>query len=402
MTEQVSRRRVLSYAATAAAGVAAGTGAYSLLDAPDDTSERDQGDNIQDTSAPALNEPYGAHQVAIELAPAEVQEFLAFDVRPDLDKDGLARLLRAWTGSIESLTAGRGALGDPAPWLADAAAGLTVTVGLGPGLAAPGGMLEGPEGFSRIPPMDHDKLQPAWSGGDLLLIIGAREGTTAAHTARRLTRDAAPFARPRWRQSGTWNSIDAQGAPITGRNLFGQVDGSGNPQVGTDLFGDTVWISDGRWAGGTTVALRRIRMNMATWEDLTRDEQEQSVGRDLDTGAPLTGGEELDDLDLDAKQEDRLVIAADAHARRSHPTMNGDRRIFRRGANYVEIRGRRAESGLIFQSFQANLADQFVPIQRMLDIEDALNEWTTAVGSAEFALLPGFSKGGWLGETVVS
>ena len=35
------------------------------------------------------------------------------------------------------------------------------------------------------------------------------------------------------------------------------------------------------------------------------------------------------------------------------------------------------------------------------DHHDALNEWTTAIGSAEFAVLPGFSEGGWLGQRLL-
>ena len=55
-------------------------------------------------------------------------------------------------------------------------------------------------------------------------------------------------------------------------------------------------------------------------------------------------------------------------------------------------------SGLIFTAFQASIADQFIPVQRNLDQLDALNEWTTAIGSAVFAIPPGFQPDGYLGE----
>ena len=61
----------------------------------------------------------------------------------------------------------------------------------------------------------------------------------------------------------------------------------------------------------------------------------------------------------------------------------------------------RSHAGLIFCSFQADIATQFVPLQQRLDEGDALNEWTTAIGSAEFAILPGFERGGWLGERLL-
>lgn len=48
------------------------------------------------------------------------------------------------------------------------------------------------------------------------------------------------------------------------------------------------------------------------------------------------------------------------------------------------------------------MAAQFVPIQNRLDELDLLNEWTTPIGSAVFALPPGCSEGGFIGETLLS
>lgn len=64
--------------------------------------------------------------------------------------------------------------------------------------------------------------------------------------------------------------------------------------------------------------------------------------------------------------------------------------------------GVEVESGLVFLAFQADLADQFVPVQQALDESDQLNEWTTAIGSATFAVLPGFEQGSWLGEQLLT
>ena len=61
-------------------------------------------------------------------------------------------------------------------------------------------------------------------------------------------------------------------------------------------------------------------MNLDTWDELTRSEQERAVGRKLSNGAPLTGDAEHDELDLEARDADgRLVIAENAHAR-ARPT----------------------------------------------------------------------------------
>ncbi|WP_121258537.1 Dyp-type peroxidase [Nocardioides ferulae] len=403
MTARVGRRALLGYAGSAAAGAAvAGTaGAVAW------SQEQDHPADPATGASPAgrSHSPYGVHQPGVAAPTPQAVTLVALDLRSGVDRDALARLLRLWTGDIEALTQGRGAPGDTTPWLATAGADLTVTVGVGPGPVR-AGLLPGLDGFGEIPPMRHDRLEERWSGGDLLVSVGGRDGTTVGHAVRRLTADAEPFARLRWRQHGSWNGLDGEQRPVTGRNLFGQVDGSRNPQPGTDLFDQTVWVRSGAWAGGTTLALRRIRMDLATWDELTRDEQERSTGRDLAAGAPLTGGVESDDVDLLARADGRFVVARDAHVRRSHPASNQGRRIFRKGANYSVEEwtdgGLRVESGLLFQSFQADLTDQFVRVQRTVDELDALNEWTTAIGSAAFAILPGFEKGSWLGEPLLT
>ena len=399
-TSRVGRRGFLGYVGTAVAGAAAGVGGAALAGS---SGRAEEPAPAADTSAWAGRtiDPHGPHQPGVAAAPAHVSELVALDLLAGTDRDALGRLMRVWTGDIEALTQGRPAPGDTAPWLASANADLTITVGVGPGAFGPRRLRTPPPGFGEVPPMRHDRLQERWNGGDLVLLVAGRDATTVAHAVRRLVADAAPFATLRWRQQGSWNGTGPQGQPVTGRNLFGQVDGSANPRPGTPLFDQTVWIPEGPWAGGTTLVVRRIRMDLDTWDELTRDEQEQSVGRRLDDGAPLSGGKELDDIDLRARSGERLVIARDAHARRSHPGLNGGRRIFRKGANYVLDTDHGVESGLIFASFQADLLDQFVPIQRTLDELDSLNEWTTAIGSASFAVLPGFESGGWLGQSLL-
>ena len=391
------RRRLLGAAATAAAGVAVGGAGFvgGRAVGPGDGEATATGTSIS---------PYGVHQPGVAVPTPRFVEWVALDLLAGIDADALGRLLRLWTGDIVALTDGRGAPGDTAPWLSVARADLTITVGFGPWAAAVDGV-SNPAGLAEVPPMRHDRMDQKWSGGDLLVVVGAADGTTVAHAVRRLVADATPFARLRWRQPGFWNGVDSSGQPMTGRNLFGQVDGSGNPQPGSDLFDATVWTKDGPWVGGSTVVLRRIRMDLDTWDTLTRARQEASVGRRLSDGAPLTGGAELDDVRLGQATNGRPVIAVDAHVRRGHPSTNGGLRIFRKGANYVHDLGATdtaPESGLLFASFQADVAGQFVPIQQALDESDALNEWTTAIGSASFAILPGFSEGGWLGESVLA
>lgn len=400
----VGRRGFLGYVGTAAAGVAAGAGAGAWGASALTPGTSAAATDPLDTGAGATVSPHGEHQPGVAIRTQQVTEVVALDllahVRRARDPEALARLLRVWTGDVEALTAGRGAPGDTAPWLATAGTRLTVTVGAGRGLLTRWG-LPVPPGFDEpVPAMRHDRLDQRWSGGDLLLVVAGEDGTTVGHAVRRLVADARPFARLRWRQSGTWNTVGPDRSPVTGRNLFGQIDGSANPRPGTALFDETVWIPEGPWAGGTTLVVRRIRMDLPTWDELTREEQERSVGRRLDDGAPLTGGGEHDDVDLDARAHGRLVVARDAHARRAHPSLNGGARIFRKGANYEVAEPLTPETGLLFQSYQADLRD-FVRIQTTLDELDQLNEWTTAVGSADFAVLPGFAEGDWLGRGVL-
>ena len=57
-----------------------------------------------------------------------------------------------------------------------------------------------------------------------------------------------------------------------------------------------------------------------------------------------------------------------------------------------------SDSGLIFVSYQADVDKQFTPIQRRLAEMDMLNQWTTPIGSAVFAIPPGCREGGFVGE----
>nr|WP_202885932.1 Dyp-type peroxidase [Kribbella sandramycini] len=377
---------MFGYAGAAAAGAAVTAAAAVALD----------DGQAAPPSASRTISPYGAHQAGVAAASPKFGELVAFRLLTETDKAALGRLLRLWSADVVALSNGRGAPGDVAPELAVGNAGFTATVGFGGRVFELAGPRPG--GFDELPGMRHDRLQKEWTGGDLLVQVGADDAVSVVHAVRQFVRDARPFAAPVWRQSGFWNGTGADGQPVTGRNLFGQVDGTGNPRVGTPEFDATVWDAD----GGTTLVVRRIRMNLETWDELTRSEQERAVGRKLSTGAPLTGVNEHDELDLEARDADgRPLIAANAHARLSHHSENDGRRIFRKGLNYVHDAGTARESGLIFLSYQADVAGQFLPLLARLDAVDALNEWTTTIGSAVFAIPPGFRPGGWIGEKLI-
>jgi len=342
--------------------------------------------------------PHGLHQAGIDTPAPAVTAIVAYHLSAGIQVEALARLMRVWSSDIDALMAGRGALGDPAKEISAPGMSLSVTVGFGPRVfTLPGLAAKRPEGFIDIPVMQHDKLLDRWSGGDLILMIAADDETTVAHAERVLTRDAATFASVRWRQAGFWRGVDGMGSPVTGRNLFGQVDGTANPTG--DTLARAIWVDDTWMAGGTTMVLRRVEMNLDLWDTLTRERQEKVVGRTLAGGAPLTGTAEHDGLDLAAKGADGgLVIAENAHSRLAHPDTNNGRRMLRHGLNYVHDENGRHTSGLLFIAFVRSIASQFTPVLQRLDGSDALNEWTTTIGSSIWAMPGGFPQNGWLAQ----
>ncbi len=248
-----------------------------------------------------------------------------------------------------------------------------------------------------------DRLQAEFSDGDLLLQIAADDPLTVAHATRMLLKDARGFADVRWTQQGFRRAYGTERPGTTMRNLFGQVDGTTNPEPGTADFDQVVWSADGWLAGGTGMVLRRIHMDLDKWDRLDRSGRDASVGRTLADGAPLTGTEEFDEPDFEAKTSLGFpVIPQFAHIRRARG--DGAERIFRRGYNYDERPSGASvsESGLLFVSFQADVDAQFVPMQRRLDELDLLNEWTVPIGSAVFAIPPGCAEGGFIGETLLT
>ncbi|WP_232285402.1 Dyp-type peroxidase [Saccharomonospora marina] len=344
---------------------------------------------------------HGPHQAGVT-TPAQARAvFAGLDLRDGVGAEAIGRLLRLWTQDAAALTAGRPATADPAPTLAERPAGLTVTFGFGPGLFDAIGRPDAvPAGFVPAPTFPIDRLLPRWSDGDLLVQVCADDSIAAAHAVRVLLVGARPFATVRWQQSGFLPHAGV--APgTTPRNLMGQLDGTANPTE-NDGLDDVVWSREGWLAGGTTMILRRIRMDLDEWDRVPPPEQEQAIGRRLSDGAPLTGGREHDPADFSRRDHHGLVIPADAHIRRARPH-HGQDRILRRGYSYddgVDTDGN-PDAGLLFASYQASFHRQFLPVQRRLAALDALNTWTTPVGSAVFAIPPGCEPGGWIGQTLL-
>ncbi|MFD8594437.1 Dyp-type peroxidase [Kitasatospora sp. NPDC059646] len=402
-TPAVGRRRLLAAGGALAlggalAGAAAGTAARG--DARGDARPQPPAFGRQTVAF------HGPHQAGIETPAQAHAAFLGLDLHDGTDRAALGRMMRLLTDDAVRLTRGEPALADTEAELAALPARLTVTFGFGPGLFRAAGLDDRrPASLEPLPPFAIDRLQDRWCGGDLLIQICADDPLTVAHAQRMLIKDARSFARLRWAQRGFRNGRGMQGDATTQRNLMGQVDGTVNPPPDSEVFARAVWTDAGpEWLrGGTTLVLRRIRMELETWDLADTRAKEFSVGRTLGTGAPLTGTAEHDEPDFDAQDALGLpVIPEFAHIRRAR-VADPAQRIFRRPYNYDDAPAADGtpDTGLLFASFQRDIAEQFLPVQRALAAADQLNQWTTPIGSAVFAVPPGCAPGGWIGERLL-
>jgi dye decolorizing peroxidase len=344
---------------------------------------------------------FGAHQAGVDTPAQAHGTFIGLDLNDGVDAAALVRLMRILTDDAARLTQGAPALADSEPELALSPARLTVTFGFGPGFVARAGGT-GPGWLAPLPAFGIDRLQPEFSDGDLLVQVNGDDPLTVAHAVRMLLKDARGFAGVRWTQHGFRRAYGTERPGTTMRNLFGQVDGTTNPQPGTKEFNKIVWAKDGWLAGGTGAVIRRIRMDLDKWDRLDRSGRDASIGRSIANGAPLTGTDEFDEPDFDAKTSIGFpVIPQFAHIRRARG--DDDEHIFRRAYNYDERPhgAEVSESGLLFVSYQADIERQFIPMQRRLDELDLLNEWTVPIGSAVFAIPPGCAENGFIGDSLL-
>ncbi|MBM2614254.1 Dyp-type peroxidase [Actinoplanes sp. LDG1-06] len=388
-----SRRRLLAGgAAVAGLGVAGGAAVAATTgrDAPAPVAAA-----VALTTGTATVPFHGPRQAGIAEDPPAHASFVAFTLPAGADRRALARMMRLLTDDARRLTQGVPALGDTDATLAVLPARLTVTFGFGPGLYRAAG-LEPP--VTDLPTFKIDRLERRWSGGDLLLQICADDPLTVAHTQRMLIKDTRPFASVRWVQQGFRRSPGVQAPEHTQRNVLGQMDGTANPR-GAEIE-PAVWNQD----GSTQLVVRRIRAEIETWDILAVADKENAVGRRLESGAPLSGTQERDEPDFAKLDASGLPAMPDfshvTRARVTDPAM----KILRRPYNYdgAPNAAGHPDSGLIFASYQRDIAQQYVPIQQRLADKDLLNEWITPIGSAVFAVPPGCDEDGWIGEQVLA
>ncbi|TQM30507.1 dye decolorizing peroxidase/deferrochelatase/peroxidase EfeB [Nocardia bhagyanarayanae] len=389
-----------------------------------------------DPTPPSRTEPfYGPRQAGIDTPAQSHALFLSVDVaRPD--RTVLRELLTGWTATAAALTNG-----DPVPETPGVAPGfsahtnfatdldparLTITFGLGPSLFDErfGLASRRPRHLHSLPEFPGDTLNPAWSGGDVLVQICADDAQIVSHAFRALRARMPGLGRMRWTQHGFLTRPADGGTP---RNMFGHKDGTANPRTGSADFDRTVWIDspdEPDWVrGGTYLVFRKIRMKTADWDQLPLAEQDRIIGRRRGDGAPLHGAHEFDPIDLESRTASgELTIPAGAHVRLVHNIP-----MLRRSYNYdygtlIANAGGVAEephthapgtpehthgghnqldAGLLFAAFMNNPPEQFIKAQRALADGDRLNPLIQHTGSAFFAIPPGIEPGRALADVLL-
>jgi deferrochelatase/peroxidase EfeB len=284
---------------------------------------------------------------------------------------------------------------------------LTVTVALGASLFDKryGLAHKRPRRLTPMPAFALDELDPARTGGDVLVQICAGQRDTIVHTVRELMRGVAGQLVARWTIDGFQTAQRGPHPNSSTRNLFAFRDGTANPGI-TDaaLMDRLVWAAgdEPRWmAGGTYMVVRTIRQHVEFWDRVGMLEQEQMIGRDRVTGAPLGGTHEYQDPRYDLDPDGRR-IPLNAHIRLANPrtAATADQRILRRGYSYhrgVDDAGN-LDQGLVFVAFNQDPERQFATIHRRLETEP-MTDYITPVGGGYFFAPPG-ARGAadWVGS----
>jgi deferrochelatase/peroxidase EfeB len=368
-------------------------------------------------------EPFwGDHQSGIITRPQRHSYFAALDLTTKNPSDVVA-LLRSWTAAAARMAAGDTALplgtdpgapaGDSGDVLGLPQSRLTVTFGFGASLFSKDGTdryglaSRHPDALVDMPAFNGDQLVEGQTGGDLSIQGCADDAQIAFHAVRQLVRLAYGTAQLRWVQSGF---LPAYPVGETPRNLMGFKDGTINPKPPFAA----VWVTDEgpAWMrNGSYLVTRRIRISLEHWDRTEIDFQEEVIGRRKYSGAPLSGRNEFDPIALDAMDQDgNPLIAENAHVRLAAPETNGGAEILRRaysyndGVNFTAERwppwrqGLMYDAGLFFISYQRDPRTGFIRIFENMARLDALNQYTTHIGSGLFACPGGVREGEFIGQ----
>ncbi|MFJ4871094.1 iron uptake transporter deferrochelatase/peroxidase subunit [Streptomyces sp. NPDC088757] len=414
---EVSRRRLLGTVGAAGAagliaGAAGGAGISAAVSGEGTGSANGVGGPAALTTVGSTEVMFhGKHQAGITTPLQARGHLVAFDLVPGAGRKEATALMRRWSATAKVLMAGEAPVQDTGVALDAGPSSLTVTFGFGrtffdrTGLTA-----RRPAGLDPLPAFSSDALDPRRSEGDLWVQIGADDALVAFHALRAVQKDAGDAARVRWQMNGFNRSAGATARPMTSRNLMGQVDGTRNPKPADPDFDRRIFVPAGatgaeEWmAGGSYAVVRRIRMLLDDWEKLALGEQEKVIGRRKSDGAPLSGGTETTELDLDKRGPDGgTVIPDNAHARISAPEQNGGAAMLRRPFSFHDgiAPDGAPDAGLLFVCWQADPLRGFVPVQRKLDRGDALSPFIRHESSGLFAVPGGPAEGEYVGQRLL-
>ena len=400
-----SRRAFLIGGAASLGAAAAGVAAGSLLTTAVSPETVSDAEPETQTTVPF----YGIHQPGIAEPPPAQAAFLGFDLAPGTSRTAVAEVMKKWTTLSAALAMGDTSADESLVSVGTAPGRFTMTVGIsGPGLDALGA--ERPAPLVDHPVFPGDQIDERMSFGHMFVQLCSADRVYLAGAVRAVRQSAAAALTPRWQFSGFRNA-DADSTPRNGRNLMGQIDGTNNIAASRATEGGAVWVKDAgpRWLiGGSYVAIRRFRMLLGAWEDTPRGTQDRTIGRHLDTGAPIGSRQEQDPVDLDATDASGApLIPLDAHIRLAAPRRGAGEEMLRRSYSYSTGQFDSAmgdeDAGLIFVSYQSDPTSSFIPVQQRLADSDALNRFVIATSSSLFAVFPGVQDSDdWYGRELLS
>ncbi|MEV0219391.1 iron uptake transporter deferrochelatase/peroxidase subunit [Streptomyces sp. NPDC050704] len=404
----ISRRRLLGTAGATGLALGAAGGAAGYAAAP----SADQATPLTSLGSDEVMF-HGKHQPGITTPLQASGHLVAFDLVAGAGRKEAVALLRRWSATAQRLMAGETAANDDTDVARDAGpSSLTVTFGFGHSFFARTGLeKQRPIALDPLPDFSSDRLDKKRSDGDLWVQIGANDALVAFHALRAIQKDAGRAARVRWQMNGFNRSPGATAHPMTARNLMGQIDGTRNPKPSEPDFDQRIFVPDAgdpSWmAGGSYAVVRRIRMLLDDWEELSVKDQEDVIGRRKSDGATLSGGNgatETTEMDLEKTGPDgKVIVPMNAHARITRPDQNGGAAMLRRPFSFHD--GFDADgvpdAGLLFVCWQADPVRGFVPVQRKLDRGDALSTFIRHEASGLFAVPGGAAKGEYVGQKLL-
>jgi len=408
----MSRRDFLKLSASVGVGLAVGASGLAAIEklaaprARSAVGEPDAGNGTASEAIPL----YGEHQPGI-ITPQQTYMYLASFRITAADRAVVIRLFRDWTKFADLSSAGGTMRTGDNPLLPPSDTGetldlpasrLTVTFGFGPtffrrqdGKDRYGVAGQLPRYLQDIPRMPRDQLDPLLSGGDVCVQVCAEDQQVAFHAVRNFIRLSTGTASVNWLQEGF---ISGGSGGQTPRNLFGFKDGTANALHQTpEGYRDVVWAGSDEPAwlqGGTYMAYRKVRMMLEVWDRSSLTDQEDTFGRHKESGAAYGKNGEFDPADPSA-------MPTGAHVRLAKESKQ---LIHRRGYSYtdgIDPRTGNINAGLLFVSFQRNPEEQFLPMLKLMQSRDALNEYAVHVASGMFACPRGLAPGEYIGQNIL-